>query len=90
MSIVYPGVTVNFSCRAEGFSMLNYSWFILVPDANTKVEVANENNATYIITNPVYGDNATGYYCIANNNEGIAISTSSTLTGNKCYVRLCY
>ena len=90
MSVVYPSVTVNFSCRAEGFSMINYSWFILVPDANIGVKVANENNATYIITNPMYDDNATGYYCIASNNEGIAISTTSTLIGNKWCVRLCY
>ena len=89
MSVVYPGVTVNFSCRAEGFSMLNYSWFILVPDANTGVEVANENNATYIVTNPVYDDNATGYYCIATNKEGIAISTTSMFTSNKCCITLC-
>ena len=34
--------------------------------------------------NPIYGQNATGYYCIASNNEGIAVSSTSTLTGNKC------
>ena len=82
MQVVYPGVMVNFSCRAEGFSSLNYSWFIVAPDADTGMEIENETNATYIITNPMYDVNATGYYCIATNNEGIAISDTSMLTGN--------
>ena len=84
MWVVYPGVMVNFSCRAEGFSALNYSWFSVAPGADTGMEIVNQTDATYIITDPVYGDNAIGYYCIATNNEGISISNTSTLTGNKC------
>ena len=82
MRVVYPGVMVNFSCRAEGFSVLNYSWFIVATGAD--MEIVNQTDATYIITDPMYDDNATGYYCIATNNEGIAVSNTSMLTGNKC------
>ena len=82
MQVAYPGVMVNFSCRAEGFSSLNYSWFIVAPGTDTGMEIENETNATYIITDPMYVVNATGYYCIATNNEGIAISNTSMLTGN--------
>ena len=82
MQVVYPGVMVNFSCNAEGFSMFNYNWFIVSPGADTGMEIVNETDATYIITNPMYDVNATGYYCIATNNEGIAISDTSILTGN--------
>ena len=82
MRVVYPGVIVNFSCRAEGFSPLDYSWFIIAPGADNGTEIVNETDATYTITNPMYGDNATGYYCTATNNEGIAISNTSVLTGN--------
>ena len=82
MRVVYPGVMVNFSCRAEGFSVLNYSWFIVATGAD--MEIVNQTDATYIITDPIYDDNATGYYCIATNNEGIAVSNTLMLTGNKC------
>ena len=85
MRVVYPGVMVNFSCRAEGFSVLSYSWFIIALGADTGMEIVNETDATYIITNPMYGDNATGYYCTATNNEGIAISNTSVLTGKYVY-----
>ena len=81
MQVAYPGVMVNFSCRAEGFSSLNYSWFIVAHDADIGIEIENETNAMYIITDPMYDVNATGYYCIATNNEGIAISNTSILTG---------
>ena len=82
MQVTYPGVMVNFSCSAEGFSLLNYSWFIVAPGADTGMEIENETDVTYIITDPMYDVNATGYYCIATNNEGIAISDTSMLTGN--------
>ena len=82
MQVAYPGVMVNFNCRAEGFSSLNYSWFIVTPGADTGMEIENETNATYIITDPMYDVNATGYYCIATNNEGIAVSNTSMLTGS--------
>ena len=81
MQVAYPGVMVNFSCRAEGFSSLNYSWFIVAHNADTGIEIENETDATYTITDPMYNVNATGYYCIATNNEGIAISNTSMLTG---------
>ena len=83
MQVAYPGVMVDFSCRAEGFSSLDYSWFIVAPGADTGMEIENETDATYTITDPMYDVNATGYYCIATNNEGIAISSTSRLTGNK-------
>ena len=84
MQSVYPGVSVNFSCRAEGFSMLSYSWFIVASGYNNGTQIMNENAMMYTIADPIYGQNATGYYCIAGNDEGIAVSNTSTLTGNKC------
>ena len=84
MRVVYPGVMVNFSCRAEGFSALNYSWFIVAAGADTGMEIVNQTDAMYIITDPMYDDSATGYYCIATNNEGIVVSNTSVLAGNKC------
>ena len=86
MQAVYPGVSVNFSCRAEGFSMLSYSWFMVASGDNNGMEIVNENAMTYIISDPVYRQNATGYYCIASNYEGIAVSDTSILIGNKCCV----
>ena len=84
---VYPGEAVNFSCRAEGFSMLNYSWFMVASGADTGMEIVNETNTAYTITDPMYNThNATGYYCIASNNEGITVSVTSTLIGNECSV----
>ena len=83
MQTVYPGVIVTFSCKAEGFSMLNYSWFMVAPGADSGTVIMNETNTTYTITDPTYSyHNATGYYCIASNNEGIAVSNTSTLIGN--------
>ena len=73
---------MNFSCRAEGFSTLNYSWFMVESGSNIGVEIGNTTNPTYTISNPIYNQNNTGYYCVATNNEGIAISNTSTLTGN--------
>ena len=63
--------------------MLIYSWYVVNLGDDTEREVMNENNMTYTIMDPMYGQNATGYYCIASNNEGIAVSNTSTLTGNK-------
>ena len=88
MQAVYPGVTVNFSCRAEGFSMLTYSWFMVPAGGDIGTMIANETDTTYTIANPMYNHNATGYYCIASNNEGIAVSSTSTLIGNKCCVAI--
>jgi len=82
MQAVYPGVMVNFTCQAEGFSAISYSWFRVSPGSDIGMEIVNETNTTYIIGDPVYNDNVTGYYCIASNNEGIAVSNTSTLTGN--------
>jgi len=79
---VYPGEMVNFSCRAEGFSILSYTWFIVESDSDIGVEIGNVTIPTYIISNPTYNQNNTGYYCVATNNEGIAVSSTSTLTGN--------
>ena len=81
MQEMYPGVMVNFRCRAEGFSMLSYSWFVVTPGDNNGTEIMNETTIMYIITDPMYDQNATGYYCIANNDEGIAVSDTSTLIG---------
>ena len=90
MQAVYPGEVVNFSCRAEGFSMLNYSWFMVASDADTGMEIVNEVSTMYSLTDPKYEHNATGYYCIASNNEGIAVSSISTLIGSKCSVTVAY
>ncbi|XP_065906524.1 uncharacterized protein [Dysidea avara] len=76
---VYPGEMVNLSCRAEGFSTLSYSWFMVESGSNIVVEIGNTTNPTYTITNPIYNQNNTGYYCVATNNEGIAVSNTSTL-----------
>ena len=89
MQVAYPGVMVNFSCRAEGFSSLNYSWFVVATGADTGMEIENETDATYTITDPMYGVNSTGYYCTATNNEGIAVSNTSILTGNIHQMYMC-
>jgi len=81
MQSAYPGEMVNFSCRPEGFSTLSYSWFMVESDSGIGVEIGNATNPTYTVFNPNYLQNNTGYYCIATNNEGIAVSNSSTLTG---------
>ena len=70
---------VNFSCRAEGFSTLSYSWFLVESGSDIGMD---ELNPTYTISNPIYNQNNTGYYCVATNNEGIAVSNISTLIGN--------
>ena len=73
---------MNFSCRAEGFSTLSYSWFMVESGSDIGVEIRNTTNLTYTISNLIYNRNNTGYYCIATNHEGIAVSNTSTLTGN--------
>ena len=72
--------------------MPSYSWYVVNPGDDNGTEIVNENNMTYTIMDPIYGQNATGYYCIASNNEGIAVSGTSTLTGNKYCVTVtrCY
>jgi len=78
---------VNFSCRAEGFSTLSYSWFMVEFGSDIGMEIENMCNPTYTISNPVYDQNNTSYYCVATNNEGIAVSNASILTGiQKCHV----
>ena len=92
MQEVYPGVMVNFSCRAEGFSSLSYSWFVVTPGDDSGTEIMNETAMMYIITDPMYDQNTTGYYCIASNDEGIAVSDTSTLIGSKhliTVIKLC-
>ena len=82
---IYPGEMVNFSCRAEGFSTLSYSWLMVESGSDTGVEIGNATNPTYTISNPIYDKNNTSYYCVATNSEGIAVSNTSTLTGdNEC------
>jgi len=70
---------VNFSCRAEGFSTLSYSWFMVETGSDIGMEIENATDPTYTISNPMYDQNNTGYYCVASNNEGIAVSNISTL-----------
>ena len=79
---VYPGVSVSFSCRAEGFSMLSYSWFVLASGSDIGIEIDNATEPMYTISDPRYDQDDTGYYCIATNNEGIAVSNSAALSGN--------
>ena len=79
---VYPGVMVNVSCKAEGFSIISYSWFMIASGANSEMVIVNETDATYTITDPVYTLNGTDYYCVAINDEGIAVSNRSTVIGN--------
>ena len=83
MQSVYPGVSVDFSCRAKGFSNLSYSWFVVASGDNNGTQIMNENAMTYTIADPMYGQNATGYYCIVINREGISVSSTSMLIGNK-------
>ena len=84
---VYPGEMVNFSCRAEGFSTLSYSWFMVESGSDIGVEIGNTAYPTYSISNPIYNQSNTGYYCVATNNEGIAVSNTSMLTGNHVMVK---
>ena len=77
---------MNFSCRAEGFSTLSYSWFTVESGSDIGMEIRNATNPTYTISNPIYNQNNTGYYCVATNNEGIAVSNTSTLTGNASFI----
>ena len=53
------------------------------------VEIRNATNPTYTISNPIYNQNNTGYYCVAINNEGIAVSNTSTLIGNCIMFHFC-
>ena len=66
--------------------MLSYNWFMMAAGADTGMEIVNETNTTYTITDSTYKHNGTGYYCIASNNEGIAVSIISTLIGNNYYM----
>ena len=67
--------------------MLNYSWFMVAADNDTGIKLMEETNTAYIITDPMYSThNGTGFYCIVSNNEGIAVSNTSTLIGNRCLV----
>ena len=78
---VYPGEMVNFSCRAAGFSTLSYSWFMVESGSDIGMKIENATIPTYTISNPIYDQSNTGYYCVASNNEGVAVSNTSTLTG---------
>ena len=68
--------------------MLSYSWFVVTPGDDNGTEIMNETAMMYIITDPMYDQNATGYYCTASNDEGIAVSDTSTLIGNKYLVTM--
>ena len=72
---------MNFNCRAEGFSALNYSWVMVKSGPDVRVEAGIATNPTYTISDPTYDQNNTSYYCVATNKEGIAISITSTLRG---------
>ena len=74
---------MNFSCKAEGFSTLSYSWFMVESGSDIGVEIGNATDRTYTISNPIYNQNNTGYFCVATNNEGIAVSNTSTLIGTQ-------
>ena len=75
---------VSFSCRAEGFSMINYSWFMVDVGSDMGMEIVTETNTTYTIIDLMYSEhNGTGYYCNATNDEGTAVSSTATLIGNK-------
>ena len=87
--LVYPGEMVNFSCRAEGFSTLSYSWFMVESGSDIGIKIENATYPTYTISNPMYNSNNTSYYCVATNNEGIAVSNTSTLTGNASFIISC-
>ena len=50
------------------------------------MKIGNATNPTYTISNPIYDQNNTGYYCVAANNEGIVVSNTSTLTGNAAII----
>ena len=85
MQSVYPGEPVNFSCRAKGFSSLSYSWFVTASwDADGAA--LNINSTTLTLSDPIYNNNNTGYFCIASNDEGIAVSDTVALIGNNCCV----
>ena len=62
--------------------MLSYSWFVVASGSDIGMEIENETNPMYTISDPRYDQDDTGYYCIATNNEGIAVSNSATLSGN--------
>ena len=79
---------VNFSCRAEGFSALSYSWFVVESGFDIGVKIGNATYPTYTIYNPIYNQDNTGYYCVATNNEGMAVSNTSTLIGNYIFTQL--
>ena len=85
---VYPGEMVNFSCRAEGFSTLSYSWFMMEYGSAIGVEIESATDPMYTISNPIYDHNNIGYYCVATNNEGIAASNTSILTGIVSFIFL--
>ena len=68
--------------------MLSYNWFMVAAGADTGMEIVNETNTMYTITDSMYKHNGTGYYCIASNVEGIAVSIISTLIGSN-YILCC-
>ena len=93
MQEVYPGVMVSFSCRAEGFSIINYSWFMVSAGSSTGMEIVNETSTTYTVMDPMYSEhNGTGYYCNATNDEGTAVSSTATLIGKNIVLqsRVCH
>jgi len=49
--------------------------------SGSEEQIRNASDQTYTISNPIYNQTNTGYYCVATNNEGIAISSTSTLRG---------
>lgn len=62
--------------------MLNYSWFVVASGSDIGMEIDDANDPMYTISDPMYAQDNTGYYCVGTNIEGIAVSNTSTLTGN--------
>ena len=61
--------------------MLSYNWFLVASGSNTGMEIENATDSTYSISDPMYPQDNTSYYCVATNNEGIAVSNIAMLTG---------
>ena len=62
--------------------MLSYSWFVMASGSDIGMEIENATDQVYTISDPMYAEDNTGYYCVGTNNEGIAVSNISILIGN--------
>jgi len=58
--------------------------------SDIEVKIENVTDLTYTISDPMYAQNDTSYFCIGTNNEEIAVSNISTLSGNLvCWYSFC-